>query len=185
MTTCLISLGAFIVINKRPALFFSVDFKLKSSLNYSSSVLSKIQIYLPRETFLNNFYSIIWWLESYQIIKNNIYYKWRLDCRVFSANRIDRIGPLLSQAHKKTQLSSNEIKIQPQSVGLIVLSCHINLFVISSFHSMFIIVNHGDRQSFCPNNSKVQCQKRTAHHTTPIFVASAFVLGLELKMDIV
>ena len=35
------------------------------------------------------------------------YYKRRLDCEVFSANRIDRIEPLLAQPHKETQLPSN------------------------------------------------------------------------------
>ena len=37
----------------------------------------------------------------------NLYYKWRLDCGVFSAIPIDRIVPLLSPLNKETQLPSN------------------------------------------------------------------------------
>ena len=60
---------------------------------------------------------------------------------------------------------------------------------MSTFHSMFIIVNNGEEHSSCQNNSKVYCQKcKAMHHsalqTKPVFVVSAFVLGLELTMDI-
>ena len=32
----------------------------------------------------------------------HLYYKWKLNCKVFWANRIDRIEPLLSQPHNET-----------------------------------------------------------------------------------
>ena len=53
---------------------------------------------------------------------------------------------------------------------------------------MFIIVNRGDRLSFCRNYSKVYSQKLSSAVRTTIytrFVVSVFVLGLELTMDAV
>ena len=54
---------------------------------------------------------------------------------------------------------------------------------------MFIIVNHGDRQSFCRNFSKVYSQKlctavRTTNYMYTGFFVSAFVFVLELTMDV-
>ena len=57
---------------------------------------------------------------------------------------------------------------------------------------MLIFLKYGDRHSFCPNDSEVYCLMRTArsmHHnapqTAPVFVVSAFLLGLKLTMDII
>ena len=47
----------------------------------------------------------------------NLYYKWRLDCEVFSTNQLE---PLFVTDTQKTQLLSKYIKIQAQAVGLIV-----------------------------------------------------------------
>ena len=53
---------------------------------------------------------------------------------------------------------------------------------------MFIIVNRGDRHSFSRNILKFTAKsyaKQCAPETTPVFVVSAFVLGLELTMEVV
>ena len=58
-------------------------------------------------------------------------------------------------------------------------------FNISTFYSMFIIVNPGYRHSFCPNNSKVYCQKRTALISHSIDLYQLFVKTLKLFGDTV
>ena len=101
----------------------------------------------------------------------------------------------MSQAHKDTQLS-NKIKIQPQNfwAHCVILAYHDIRFSISktTFHSMFIIVNHGDRHSFCPNSSKAHSYAPVYHQihrfvvvVVVVVVVSVFVLDQEITMDIV
>ena len=53
-----------------------------------------------------------------------------------------------------------------------------NYSEMSAFPSTFIIVNRGDRHSFCRNYSYVYSHAaQYATKTTPVFVVSAFVLG--------
>ena len=96
---------------------------------------------------------------------NYLYYKWRVDCGVFSANRMIELSPF---CHDHTKKHNFQVICWAHCV---ILANHCIRSPITKTFQLFLpIVNHGDRHSFCRNYSKVYSQKpciamRTTNYT--------------------